>query len=549
MVDVVVGEVVDEEAHFFAPVASDLVDGLIGQYAQAKDRIETVASFMTGPEAGAVMEYFFEGNADDGAGRGRLSLKRTSEHLFDPVGARHALNAAYWSKTLLMTDVLDVMPQKRRDEWHKQMKNPEGIKRDKYSTTWELEPLPNFEEATVRETLASLLNMRAQFLAERVDGIFRGLSGDHVTNAPEAFGKRMILAHALNEYGSSGHTKCGLINDLRCVVAKFMGRDEPKYYASSRLIETLKNRWGEWVSIDGGALKIRLYKKGTAHLEVHPDMAWRLNQILAHLYPLAIPAEFRQKPKRKVKEFALMSRPLPFAVLDLLAEGRKRRGGENTVHLSINSVAGSNKVAWAEAARVLETIGGAHDGRGTFSFDYWPGDVIDEIVTSGCIPDHKSHQFYPTPENLALKVVELADIKPSHECLEPSAGTGALAKFMPKEQTTCVEVSAMHEAVLTAQGFKTVRDDFLAWAQQPAHKTFERVLMNPPFSEGRWRAHVESAAQMLRPGGRLVAILPSGAKTSGVLGAWPVSWHGPFDNEFSGTSVSVVILVADRPKT
>jgi hypothetical protein len=278
-------------------------------------------------------------------------------------------------------------------------------------------------------------------------------------------------------------------------------------------------------------------------------MAWRLNQILAHLYPLAIPAEFRQKPTRKVKEFALMARPLPFAVLDLLADGRKRRGGGNTVYLSSNSLAAGNKVAWAEAARVLETIGGAHDGKGTFSFDYWPGDVIDEIVTIGCIPDHKSHQFYPTPEKLAMKVVELAAIEPAHECLEPSAGTGALAKFMPKERTTCVEISAMHESVLTAQGFTTVRSDFLAWAQQPAHKTFERVLMNPPFSEGRWRAHVELAAQMLRPGGRLVAILPSGAKTSGVLEAWPVSWHGPFDNEFSGTSVSVVILVADRPKS
>lgn len=547
MTDFVLAEIVGDEAEFFAPVASDLVDGLIGQYTQAKARIEAVASFMAGPEAGAVMEYFYEGNADDEAGRGRLSLKRTSVHLFDPIGARHALNSAYWSKTLQLTDVLDVMPQKRRDEWQRQMKHPEGIKRDKYASTWEVEPLPDFEESTVRQTLASLLNMRSQFLAERVDGIFKGLSGDHVTNAPEAFGKRMILAYVLNEYSNAGPTQCGLINDLRCVIAKFMGRDEPKYYASARLIETLKNNWGQWVTVDGGALKIRLYKKGTAHLEVHPDMAWRLNQILAHLYPLAIPAEFRQKPKRKVKEFALMARPLPFAVLDLLAEGRKRRGGGNTVYLSAHSLAGGNKVAWAEAARVLEAIGGVNDGRGTFSFDYWPGDVLDEIVTSGCIPDHKSHQFYPTPESLALKVIELANIDSEHECLEPSAGTGGLAKFMPKERTTCIEISAMHETVLIAQGFKTVRCDFLAWSQQPQHKTFERVVMNPPFSEGRWRAHVEAASQMVRPGGRLVAILPSGAKTSGVLESWGVSWCGPFENEFAGTSVSVVILVADRP--
>ncbi|OYU43481.1 MAG: restriction endonuclease subunit M, partial [Burkholderiales bacterium PBB4] len=159
-----------------------------------------------------------------------------------------------------------------------------------------------------------------------------------------------------------------------------------------------------------------------------------------------------------------------------------------------------------------------------------------------------SHQFYPTPENLAKQVVELAAIESDHDCLEPSAGTGGLAKFMPKERTTCVEISSMHEAVLSAQGFQTIRADFIDWAQQPAHKTFERVIMNQAFSEGRWRSHVEAAAGMVRPGGRLVAILPSGAKSCGVLSSWEPSWHGPFENEFAGTSVAVVVLVADRPK-
>ena len=273
-------ELVDEQTNFFAPVQSDLIDGLIGQYQEERRRVEEVAAFMASPAVGAVMEYFFEGNAENDRGRGRISLKRTSEHLFDASGAIGALNAAYWSKALRMTDVLDVMPQKRRDEWYKQMQNPQGIRAQRRHSweaqpqgEWEVEPLPDFEESTVRDTLALLLNTRAQFLAERVDGIFRGLSGEHVTNAPEGFGKRMILSYVLNEYSSVGQTKAGLINDLRCVVAKFMGRDEPKYYASARLIETLKNRWGEWVRIDGGAMKIRLYKKGTAHLEVHPDMA------------------------------------------------------------------------------------------------------------------------------------------------------------------------------------------------------------------------------------------------------------------------------------
>lgn len=541
-------ELVDDEAQFFAPVASDLIDGLIGQYQDNRRRIEAVAAVVNGDDYARVMHYFLNGNASQE--RGRMTLEYTAAQLFELSGAIGALNSAYWSKALQMTDVLDVMPQKRRDEWHEQMRNPQGTKRDKYSTEWIVPPLPDFEESTVRDTLTGLLNMRAQFLAERVDGIFRGLSGEHVTNAPEAFGKRMILSYVLNEYHSVGHTKAGLINDLRAVIAKFMGRDEPKYYVTSRLIETLKNNWGEWVIIDGGALKIRLYKKGTAHLEIHPDMAWRLNQILAHLYPLAIPAEFRQKPKRKVKDFNLMARPLPFAVLEILGQARRNRnhGRSEELHLSSSTIAGSNKVAWAEACRVLESIGGAHDGRGMFTFDYWPGQVLDEIIASGCIPDFKSHQYYPTPENLAQTAVELANIGDADLCLEPSAGTGGLAKFMPKDRTRCVEVSTMHANILSAQGFAVACDDFLVWSGLPGHPLFDRVVMNPPFSEGRWQAHVEHAAAMVKAGGRLVAILPTSAKNRDMLPGWNVEWRGPFDNEFAGTSVSVVMMVADKLK-
>jgi predicted RNA methylase len=48
--------------------------------------------------------------------------------------------------------------------------------------------------------------------------------------------------------------------------------------------------------------------------------------------------------------------------------------------------------------------------------------------------------------------------------------------------------------------------DFLQWSP-PARTTFERVIMNPPFSRGQDMAHVTRALQLLEPGGRLVAIL------------------------------------------
>lgn len=526
---------------FFAPVTSDIFATLVGQYQHMRTRIEQLAELVAG-EAGAAVPYFLEGNVEN-SGRWAPSVSA----LFDRKGAIAALNSTYWSKALALTDVLDLMPQKRRDEWN---------------TTIREQKCPEFEEETVRNTLMDLLGMRQQFLAERVDGIFRGLSGEHVTNAPEAFGKRMIVSCVLTPWDTADHKKSGLINDLRAVVAKFMGRDEPKYQASEALVQRLRGRWGEWVSIDGGALRIRLYKKGTAHMEVHPDMAWRLNQILAHIHPLAIPAQFRERPRRKAKDVPLIQRPLSFHVLAILGDIRPAKqkvsdwperytSVRNTIVFGYNHQPSTQ--AFEEARSILASIGGTPvaGSYGWWEFDYDPTDVINEIVVTGCVPDQRAHQFYPTPPGLAQRVVDMAEIGPEHQCLEPSAGMGGLADFMPKERTTCVEISGLHRKVLESKGFAVVWSDFLPWADGRVSEGtfFDRIVANPPFDQGRWAAHIDHAAPLLRPGGRLVAILPSGAKNRDVLPGFRKEWHGPFDNQFPGASVSVVVLVADKENT
>lgn len=48
-----------------------------------------------------------------------------------------------------------------------------------------------------------------------------------------------------------------------------------------------------------------------------------------------------------------------------------------------------------------------------------------------CIPDRQSHQFYPTPESVARAASELAAIGEGDQVLEPSAGHGDLAAFLP----------------------------------------------------------------------------------------------------------------------
>lgn len=516
---------------FFAPASADVVDGLVGEYKKMRRRIEEFAETFEQAELSPVLGYFFSGNMD------RSDRVPALTKVMQAPGAIAALNSEYWSRALSLTDVYESMPQKRRDEWNDQIREHKT---------------PDFEEETVRATLENLLASRGKFFAERVDGMFRALSGEHVTNRPEGFSKRMIM-YVIDSTGLVDYSKAGHLTDLRKVIAKFMGRDEPCESTTRAIIDAGRRKTGEWISVDAGAMRIRVYMKGTAHLEINPEMAWKLNQILASIYPNAIPSSFRTKPKRKLKEFKLMDRPLPFAVLSALSaakeavnwEGERYNRNARRIPNTLEISRSTDKHIRQEAEKVLEAIGGVK-ADGHYQFDYDPTPVIDEIVCSGCIPDHKSHQFYPTPENIARDAVALADIQPDDVCLEPSAGTGSLADLMPKEQTNCIEISSLHCKVLQQKGHSVTHGDFIRLHEAGELPRVDKVVMNPPYSEGRWKAHTEAAAALLNPGGRLVAILPASAKGKFEIEGMSCSYSKTYHNEFAGTSIDTVILIADK---
>lgn len=196
----------------------------------------------------------------------------------------------------------------------------------------------------------------------------------------------------------------------------------------------------------------------------------------------------------------------------------------------------------------MRVIGGVPQA-GHWRFDYQPGPVIREIINSGCIPDQVAHQFFPTPATIAERVLEMADIAGEHRVLEPSAGMGSIADLVPKEQLRCVEIAPLHCAVLRAKGHAVECADFLQWsaarALEGAGHAFERIVMNPPYSEGRWRMHLEAAAALLCPGGILSAVLPASAQSPGCtlpLIGGALEWSEVFRDQFPGASVDVVVL-------
>lgn len=530
----------DDLGSMNALAISTPLDSLCSDYRKKKADIERIAAYVAGESD--VICYFMDGAQVEGRGH-----TLTASRLFQADHAIRALDASYWSRAMALTDVLNYMPQDKRQKWHEQIQKHET---------------PAFEPETVKATLRDLLAQRQHFFAERIDGIFRALSGEHITNSPAGFGKRMILSGITSTWGST--ERVGYINDLRCVIAKFMARDEPNWNASNRIVEDARHRHGEWLTIDGGALRIRCYLKGTAHLEVHPDMAWRLNAVLASLYPAAIPPEFRRKPtkaQKAPKDFVMMGRPLPFAVLECLSamktgyrhikqEGNwrqqfRREEIPNSLQFEYGSYALGKAPAGAreEAEKVLAYIGGVKADKEIWMFDYRPNEVIAEIIRTGCLPDQKTHQYYPSSETIGKDVVDLAQIEDGDDFLEPSAGQGGLADHLPIERTTCVEISPVHCKVLEAKGYTTICADFMKW--EPGRK-FRKIVMNPPFSEGRAESHLRRASELLADQGRLVAVLPAGMKGKELVPGFEHQWCKTYQGEFAGTSVSVATLVLTR---
>lgn len=491
------------------------LDVIFREYAKEKQAIEKIASFVKNNDG--AMHYFFRGAQVKGN-----SGAYTAAGLFKESNAIDALNAEYWSRVMGMTDVLESMPAKSRNEWNNQI--------HEHKT-------PDFDRETVHTTMNHLLMNRAKFFADRVDGLFRALSNSHITNEPQGFGKRMIIDRMMTYYQTVNHETSNYVHDLRVVLGKFLGREVPNSritdYDISHIYDS--REYGKWHTFDGGAWKFKLFKKGTAHLEVHPEMAWRLNKVLASLYPAAIPASFRNKPK-KIKEHQLVTDILPFKIINELE--KHRFWSESCVTFDTACLSTKTK-------EILEYIGGETVHMSSWEFSYPVKNVLREIIRSGQLPDKKTHQFFQTSENLAITVVDMADIGDDHDVLEPSAGLGAIAMYLPKDRTTCVEISQLHCKVLESKGFDTRNRDFISWN---SNTKFDRIVMNPPFSNGRAVDHLTKAHSLLKDNGKLVAILPSSLKDKTFFEGWKHEWSDSIANEFkeSGTGVHVAILSLSR---
>ncbi len=110
-----------------------------------------------------------------------------------------------------------------------------------------------------------------------------------------------------------------------------------------------------------------------------------------------------------------------------------------------------------------------------------------------------------TSKNIAEQLINYADIKENDKILEPSAGIGNIADVLKQYNNNidvCEYMNAYRE-LLKLKGHNVINDNFLECCK---YNTYDKIIMNPPFSKNQDIQHVKHAYECLNIGGKLVSI-------------------------------------------
>ena len=173
---------------------------------------------------------------------------------------------------------------------------------------------------------------------------------------------------------------------------------------------------------------------------------------------------------------------------------------------------------------------------------------FDALRETGPTVAVSAFNLFQTPPALAWRMAGM--IPRGSRLLEPSAGLGRLIDAAQRRadpaSIVAVEVAQACAGQIYANfpAVRLIQADFLACNLDRLAGPFDAVLMNPPFHRGADVQHIRHAAEMIRPGGLLVALCYNGVRQNAELNAWADTWEvlPPANFASEGTLAQAVLL-------
>lgn len=198
----------------------------------------------------------------------------------DIAHAKKQIDAKAWGYLMEESGVKQFMDKKGRDEWDHKI--------------YELD-VPEFTIENIKATFRVLFDSRLDFMERGIVNIFKKLSWDYKTNQPCRFGKKIIMNNMIQSWGagkcyltpSSSH--CDILDDFYKFFHLLDGKPEPDTRTGgfySRIQKLIR----ETNVVEDEYLKLKWYKKGTAHIEFKRlDIIDKMNGIIAKYHPNVLP--------------------------------------------------------------------------------------------------------------------------------------------------------------------------------------------------------------------------------------------------------------------
>ncbi|RLL18976.1 DEAD/DEAH box helicase family protein [Acinetobacter chengduensis] len=174
--------------------------------------------------------------------------------------------------------------------------------------------------------------------------------------------------------------------------------------------------------------------------------------------------------------------------------------------------------------------------------------------------DKIGKDWYATPEPLGLKMMQWAGVHKGDDVLEPSAGDGAIGRWIPADANGTMIEPSVELAARAQLANTTAKIETGSFEDHNTMIKYDAIVMNPPFGHAGALAleHLKKACKHLREGGRVVALIPQSANLERGLEAWHASREGSefytaaritlpsstFEN--ANTGVNTFILILER---